>query len=107
MMSRMLGAPLGGTKRGGHQGVESLALSLIIPPNAGGGVGSWEPSAVVVALGEPATPVTTCEEAGAMASDTLNRMPANVAIARWANGWWLMLCTPSIFCKLIIPHSSK
>src|SRR5450631_146070 len=63
MMSRMLGAPLGGTTRGGHQGVESLALSLIVPPNAGGGGGSCDPSTVVVALGVPATPVTTWAEA--------------------------------------------
>ena len=40
MMSRTLGAPFGGTIRGGHQGVESLALSLITPPNFGGGGGS-------------------------------------------------------------------
>src|SRR5271170_6412157 len=57
MMSRTLGAPLGGTTRGGHQGVESLALSLITPPNFGGGGGSCLPSIVVVALGEPGVPV--------------------------------------------------
>src|SRR5471032_881611 len=57
MMSRMLGAPAGGTTRGCHQGFESLALSLITPPNLGGGGGSCAPSIVVVALGEPGTPM--------------------------------------------------
>ena len=59
MMSSTLGAPLGGTTRGGHQGLESLELSLITPPNFGGGGGSCFPSIVVVALGEPGTP-TSC-----------------------------------------------
>jgi hypothetical protein len=53
MMSRTLGAPFGGTTRGGHQVFESLALSLITPPNCGGAGGSCFPSIVVVALGEP------------------------------------------------------
>src|SRR5437899_6793826 len=58
MMRSTLGAPLGGTTRGGHQGVESLALSLITPPNLGGGAGSCFPSIVVVASAEPNWPVT-------------------------------------------------
>src|SRR5208282_65127 len=58
MMRRTLGAPLGGTTRGGHHGVESLASSLMTPPNFGGGAGSCFPSIVVVALGEPKSPVT-------------------------------------------------
>ena len=33
----MLGAPLGGTTRGGQYGVEPLTLSLITPPNGSGG----------------------------------------------------------------------
>ena len=52
-----MGAPLGGTTRGGHQVFESLAVSLITPPNFGGGGGSCFPSIVVVALGEPESPV--------------------------------------------------
>src|SRR5271167_4414514 len=64
MMRRMLGAPLGGTTRGGHHGVESLALSLITPPNCIGGGGSCFPSSVTVALGEPGTPVICWAEAG-------------------------------------------
>src|SRR5436309_1618374 len=58
MMSKTLGAPLGGTTRGGHQAFDSDALSLITPPNFGSGGGSCFPSIVVVALGEPGTPVT-------------------------------------------------
>src|SRR5262245_1613802 len=68
MISRMLGAPLGGTTRGGYQGVESVQLSLIVPPNFGAGGGSWFPSIVVVASGEPGTPVTCCAMVGAVAS---------------------------------------
>src|SRR5260370_9889494 len=57
MMRRMLGAPLGGTTRGGQYGVESRALSLITPPNFPGGAGRTVPLMVVVALGEPGVPV--------------------------------------------------
>src|SRR5271167_3537331 len=64
-MRRTFGAPLGGTMRGGHQGVDSLALSLITPPNFGGGGGICFPSMVVVALGEPGSPVTCCATTGA------------------------------------------
>src|SRR5208282_4913687 len=63
MMRSTLGAPLGGTTRGGHQGLESLALSLITPPNFGGGGGICFPSIVVVALGEPSVPVSCCAAA--------------------------------------------
>ena len=40
MISRTLGAPLGGTTRGGHQGFDCAALPSILPPNFGGGGGS-------------------------------------------------------------------
>src|SRR5208283_6067177 len=63
MMSKMLGAPFFGTTRGGHQAFESEALSLITPPNFGSGGGSCFPLMVVVALGEPNTPVTWGAEA--------------------------------------------
>src|SRR6266436_7849837 len=65
MISSTLGAPLGGTTRGGHQVFESVARSLITPPNSGGGGGSCLPSIVVVAPGEPRTPVTCGAAAGA------------------------------------------
>src|SRR5271155_6232110 len=67
MMRRTLGAPLGGTTRGGHQGVESWATSLMTPPNFGGGGVIFFPSIVVVALGEPGVPVTCWAAAGATA----------------------------------------
>src|SRR6202035_3980690 len=57
MMSRTLGAPLGGTTRGGQYGAEFLALSLIVPPNGIGGGGSCFPPSVTVAPGEPGTPL--------------------------------------------------
>src|SRR5664279_5816058 len=62
MMSSTLGAPLGGTTRGGHQGLESVALSLITPPNFWGGGGICFPSMVVVASAEPNVPVTCWAE---------------------------------------------
>src|SRR6476660_5634197 len=63
MMSNTLGAPFGGTTRGAHQGFDSDAFSLISPPNAAGGGGICFPSIVVVAPGEPGSPVTTCARA--------------------------------------------
>src|SRR5471030_459438 len=57
MISNTLGAPFGGTTRGGHHGLDSLALSLITPPNLVGGGGSCLPSMVIVALGEPGVPL--------------------------------------------------
>src|SRR5271167_2679588 len=79
MISSTFGAPLGGTMRGGHQGVESLALSLITPPNFGGGGGSCLPSIVVVALGAPNSPVTCCAASGATAAVTTSRNAASAA----------------------------
>ena len=57
MISRTLGAFLGGTMRGAHQGFESRAPLLMTPPNSGSGAGSCLPLIVVVALGEPSSPV--------------------------------------------------
>src|SRR5271166_909722 len=68
MMRSTLGAPLGGTIRGGHQGLESLASFLMMPPNFGAGAGSWFPGIVVVALAVPSSPVTCCAFAEALAS---------------------------------------
>jgi hypothetical protein len=63
MMSKMLGAPWGGTTRGSHHGLDSVALSLMTPPNFGSGGGSWLPLMVVVALGAPGVPVVwTCAQ---------------------------------------------
>src|SRR6185312_7467208 len=64
MMSRMLGAPLGGTTVGGHHGLESVAVSSITPPNFGSGGGSCFPSIVVVAPGDPGVPVVCCAKEG-------------------------------------------
>src|SRR6266487_4888295 len=57
MMSRMLGACLGGTTRGAHHGFDWRASFLITPPNFGSGAGSCFPLIVVVAPGEPGVPV--------------------------------------------------
>ena len=59
MISSTLGAPFGGTTRGGHHGFDCSASFLITPPNFGSGGGSCLPLMVVVALGEPSWPVTT------------------------------------------------
>ena len=76
MMRSTLGAPLGGTTRGGHYGLESLAISLITPPNFGGGGGSCLPSIVVVALGDPGSPVVwTCAMEGEAAIKVAAKIP--------------------------------
>src|SRR5689334_13285300 len=66
MISSTFGAPLGGTTRGAHQGFESLAVSLITPPNSGGRGGNCCPSIVVVAAGEPGAGLSAACEATAM-----------------------------------------
>src|SRR5450631_779696 len=73
MMSNTLGAPFGGTTRGGHHGFDSLALWLITPPNLMGGGGSCLPSIVIVALGEPGVPVICWAKAHG-ATDTQRKM---------------------------------
>src|SRR5258707_8307292 len=82
MIRSTLGAPLGGTMRGGHQGLESLALSLITPANFGGGAGSCSPLMVVVALGEPGVPVVCiCDWAtGVTARNTAANIPYRMLI---------------------------
>src|SRR6266436_6003142 len=57
MMSRMLGACLGGTMRGAHHAFDCKASSLITPPNFGSFAGNSLPLMVVVAPGEPDSPV--------------------------------------------------
>ena len=68
MISSTFGAPLGGTTRGAHQGLDCNASSLITPPNFGSGGGSCLGLTVVVALGEPRVPVTCCAKPGQVAS---------------------------------------
>ena len=70
----MFGAPFGGTTRGGQYGLESIALSLITPPNGSGGGGSCLPSIVTVASGEPGVPVICW----ACADKAINIAVANV-----------------------------
>ena len=65
MINSTLGARFGGTTRGAHQAFDSEAFSLITPPNFGSGGGSWLPGRVIVALGEPSSPVTCCADADA------------------------------------------
>jgi hypothetical protein len=75
MMSRTLGAFFGGTTRGGHQGVDSVAFSLITPPNCGSGGGSCFPLMVVVALGEPGVPVVCISPAKHEAAVNTSAIP--------------------------------
>src|SRR5262245_19971136 len=57
MISKMLGAPFGGTTVAGQDGVESLASKLIVPLKGDAAGGRYFPSIVVVASGEPGVPV--------------------------------------------------
>src|ERR1700677_692486 len=75
MMRRTLGAPWGGTTRGGHHGVESAALSLMTPPNFIGGGGSFLPSRGTVAVGEPGTQLI-CWPLAPPAAKRHQKMPA-------------------------------
>src|SRR5215468_9071474 len=65
MISKTLGAPFGGTTVAGQNGLESFASKLIVPPKGGAGGGRYLPSMVVVASGEPATPVVCWASTGA------------------------------------------
>ena len=60
IISRILGAPFGGTMRAGQYGFDSAAFVWILPPNGCGGFGRYLPSIVVVGLGEPGVPVISC-----------------------------------------------
>jgi len=64
MIIKTLGASLGGATLGAHHVLESVAFSLITPPNAGSGAGSCFPLMVVVALGEPRVPSTSTAVSG-------------------------------------------
>src|SRR5271157_62513 len=90
MMRSTLGAPLGGTRRGGHQGLESLALSLITPPNFCGGAGSCSPLMVVVALGEPGVPVISW--AGAGRATNIAVPAASSQKPRWISFSFISFC---------------
>src|SRR4249920_2577206 len=83
MMSSTLGAPLGGTTRGGHQVFDPWRVSLITPPNFGGGGGSCFPSIVVVALAEPGTPVVFCWAFVPAVASRNNRKTAASRTNRW------------------------
>src|SRR4249920_398597 len=92
MMSSTLGAPLGGVTGGGQYGFESLALSLISPPNFIGGGGICFPSIVTVALGEPGTPVICW----ALAEKAAVTMTAATAAQRR-----ILLCVCIAVCLLV------
>src|ERR1700687_953948 len=93
MISSTLGAPLGGTMRGGHQGLESFALSLITPPNFGGGGGICFPSIVVVALGEPGSPVTCCATAVVTAIMTVRNAATAVTTCVLLKSFFIATCS--------------
>src|ERR1700686_4117670 len=64
MISNTFGAPFGGTTVGGQYGVEVVASRLMTPPKGDGGLGMYRPSSVVVAAGEPGTPLVCWAKAG-------------------------------------------
>ena len=85
MISSTFGAPLGGTTRGAHHALDCAAFSLITPPNFGSGGGSCFPSMVVVALGEPGTPVVCWATSGRAANrtNTAASAPHKLIIRIW------------------------
>src|SRR5574338_167719 len=84
MISSTLGALLGGTMRGAHQYLDFSASSLMTPPNFGSGAGSCLLLMVVVALGEPSSPVTCWAWAlpPAMTVKTAARVVSHLAAMR-------------------------
>src|SRR5664279_2433834 len=64
MINRTFGAPLGGTTRGAHQGVDWAAFRSILPSNLSGSGGSCFPLMGAVAHGEPAGQFACCAAAG-------------------------------------------
>src|SRR3954471_17688394 len=76
IISSTLGAPLGGTTRGAHQGLDCRASSLITPPNFKSGGGSSLPSMTVVLLGEPDGVSPCCALAGAERQNSRSRFCA-------------------------------
>src|SRR5262245_35272424 len=53
MMSRTLGAPLGGTTLAGQKGFDPRVVRSIVPPNFWSGAGSCLPEILLLAAGEP------------------------------------------------------
>src|SRR5271170_5650835 len=53
MIRRMLGAPAGGTIRGGHHDFDWVAFRLMVPPNGSAGAGSTSPGMMRVPSGAP------------------------------------------------------
>src|SRR5512136_2627060 len=98
MINSTLGAPLGGTTLGDHHAFDSEAFSLITPPNFGSGGGSCFPSMVVVAPGDPGTPVVSTAKAGAAAS----RAAPLMARIDWATV--LLFISPFFVTLLSITH---
>src|SRR5215831_16608316 len=97
MISRILGAPFGGTTLGGHHGVDSLAVSLITPPNFGSGGGSCLPLMVVVASGEPGVPVICCaNDKVVVSANTAHRVPT-----QWMKFVLFILPFSILFCFLL------
>src|SRR5207244_1925400 len=108
MMSRMLGAPLGGTTRGGQYGLESLTLSLITPPNGIGGGGICFPSMVTVASGEPGVPLICWVQAeGASAMTTKASIPPRICLADFIVLIWFVVAelTQLNKRKFVVPSS--
>src|SRR5215510_1636687 len=92
----MFGAPFGGTTRAGHQGVDCAALRSILPSNFCGGGGSWLPGIVVVALGEPATPVVCWASAVAPSASSREAATSPHAASRCVDCECLSIINASI-----------
>src|SRR6516164_10155193 len=100
-ISSTLGAPFGGTTRGGHHGLESLAVSLITPPNFGSGGGSCLPLIVVVASGEPGVPVICWANVGSAADRTPRARTETLTIQWFARMAGLLRARPPLVRRVI------
>jgi hypothetical protein len=106
MMISTLGAPFGGTTRGAHQPFDSEAFCLITPPNFGSGGGSCFPLSVVVAPGEPNSPVICCAETDprheAIATTEVNSLNTRGALIASLQKWPFYRCLNEVMCAYYV-----
>jgi hypothetical protein len=100
MIKSMLGASFGGTTRGGHHGVDPMALSLITPPKGGTGGGNCLPLMVVVESGEPGLPVVSIPVALATDAPVTMQAPSKAVINNFNFITTLPLFNKRIHCKI-------
>src|SRR5216110_2047620 len=102
-MSSTLGAPLGGTTRGGHQGFDSAAVCLISPPKFGGTGGRALDVSDSVNAGDPGFAGPAWPLTGTCAKTATSTAAATPATTTERTILRFMIFTPSYACG---PHQA-